>query len=69
MGLRAAGAATLAVMDQATGRRRRRIGRIAAAVMGGALLVATTLPLVVRGPVARWAVFSPPATFVGDATS
>jgi hypothetical protein len=43
-------------MDQAPGRRRRRIGRIVAAVVGGLALVVTLLPLVLRGPVARWAV-------------
>ena len=53
-------------MDQATGRRRRRIGRIAAAVIGAALLVATVLPLVVRGPVARWAVAQVTSSLCGS---
>ena len=43
-------------MNEASGQRRRRIGRITVAVLGGLLLLATLLPLVVRGPVARWAV-------------
>jgi len=43
-------------MKGASGQRRRRIGRITAAVLGGLLLLATFLPLMVRGPVARWAV-------------
>jgi hypothetical protein len=43
-------------MNEASGPRRRRIGRITAAVVGGLLLLATLLPLLVRGPVARWAV-------------
>ena len=43
-------------MNEASGQRRRRIGRITAAVLGGLLLLATLLPLIVRGPVARWVV-------------
>ncbi len=43
-------------MEQASGQRRRRIGRITVAVVGGLLLLATALPLMVRGPLARWAV-------------
>ncbi len=43
-------------MNGASGQRRHRIGRITAAVLGGLLLLLTVLPLVVRGPVARWAV-------------
>ena len=43
-------------MNEASGQRRRRIGRITATVLGALLLLLTLLPLVVRGPVARWAV-------------
>jgi hypothetical protein len=43
-------------MEEASGQRRRRIGRITVAVVGGLLLLATVLPLLVRGPVARWVV-------------
>jgi hypothetical protein len=43
-------------MENASGPRRRRIGRIVAAVVGGLAVLVTVLPLVVRGPVARWAV-------------
>src|SRR5689334_18039008 len=45
-------------MDRATGRRPRRWGstllRLAAGLVGAVLVVALALPLVVRGPVARW---------------
>jgi hypothetical protein len=43
-------------MNEASGQRRRRIGRITATVLGALLLLLTLLPLIVRGPVARWAV-------------
>ena len=43
-------------MNEASGQRRRRIGRITVAVLGGLSLLASLLPLIVRGPVARWAV-------------
>ncbi len=43
-------------MNEASGQRRRRIGRITATVLGALLLLATLLPLIVRGPVARWGV-------------
>jgi hypothetical protein len=52
-------------MEQAPGRRRRRIGRITAAVVGGVMLLATVLPLLVRGPVARWAVRRASASLCG----
>jgi hypothetical protein len=52
-------------MERAPGERRRRIGRIAAAVGGGLALVATLLPLVLRGPVARWAVSRATASLCG----
>ena len=47
---------TLKTMDKASGPRRRRIGRIVAAVVGGLAALLTLLPLVLRGPVARWVV-------------
>ncbi|HEY6477590.1 MAG TPA: hypothetical protein VI456_13495, partial [Polyangia bacterium] len=53
-------------MKQASGQRRRRIGRIAAAVVGGLALAATSLPLVLRGPVARWAVSRATASLCGS---
>ncbi len=53
-------------MERASGQRRRRIGRIAAAVVGGLVLVATSLPLVLRGPVARWAVSHATASLCGS---
>jgi hypothetical protein len=43
-------------MNEASGQRRRRIGRITATVLGALLLLVTLLPLIVRGSVARWAV-------------
>ena len=43
-------------MNEASGQRRRRIGQITATVLGALLLLLTLLPLIVRGPVARWAV-------------
>ena len=52
-------------MNEASGQRRRRIGRITVAVLGGLLLLATLLPLVVRGPVARWAVARATANLCG----
>ena len=55
-GSRRLGADTLTTMTQASGQRRRRIGRITATVLGTLLLLITVLPLLVRGPVARWAV-------------
>ena len=53
-------------MERATGQRRRRIGRIAAAVVGALALAATLLPLVLRGPVARWAVSRATASLCGS---
>ena len=52
-------------MEQAPGRRRRRIARITAALVGGVMLLATVLPLLVRGPVARWAVRRASASLCG----
>src|SRR5947207_1698710 len=52
-------------MKRASGQRRRRIGRIAAAVGGGLALVATLLPVVLRGAVARWAVSRATASLCG----
>jgi hypothetical protein len=52
-------------MNGASGQRRRRIGRITVAVLGGLLLLATFLPLLVRGPVARWAVARGTANLCG----
>jgi hypothetical protein len=52
-------------MNEASGQRRRRIGRITVTVLGGLLLLATLLPLVVRGPVARWAVARATASLCG----
>lgn len=52
-------------MERASGQRRRRIGRIAAAIGGGLALVMTLLPLVLRGPVARWAVSRATASLCG----
>ena len=43
-------------MNEASGQRRRRIGQITATVLGVLLLLLTLLPLIVRGPVARWGV-------------
>ena len=43
-------------MNEASGQRRRRIGRITATVLGALLVLLTLLPLMMRGPVARWAV-------------
>jgi hypothetical protein len=53
-------------MERAPGQRRRRIGRIAAAVVVGLALVATLLPLVLRGPVARWAVSRATSSLCGS---
>ena len=52
-------------MNGASGQRRRRTGQISLAVLGGLLLLATVLPLVVRGPVARWAVARGTANLCG----
>jgi hypothetical protein len=52
-------------MNGASGQRRRRTGRITVAVLGGLLLLATLLPLVVRGPVARWALARATANLCG----
>jgi hypothetical protein len=53
-------------MGQASGQRRRRIGRITALVLAGLLVVVTVLPLIVRGPVARWAVGEATASLCGQ---
>jgi hypothetical protein len=52
-------------MNGASGQRRRRIGRITVAMLGALLLLVTLLPLVVRGPVARWAVARATANLCG----
>ncbi|MFL5305632.1 MAG: hypothetical protein ACJ8F1_10475 [Polyangia bacterium] len=56
-------------MDRATGRRQHRTAnvllRIAVGVVGAFLLVALALPLVVRGPVARWVVARATASMCG----
>jgi hypothetical protein len=52
-------------MNEASGQRRRRTGQITVAVLGGLLLLATLLPVVVRGPVARWVVARATANLCG----
>jgi hypothetical protein len=52
-------------MNGASGQRRRRIGRITVAVLGALLLLASFLPVLVRGPVARWVVARATADLCG----
>ncbi|HVV52997.1 MAG TPA: hypothetical protein VHO06_25275, partial [Polyangia bacterium] len=53
-------------MSSAPSPRRRRIGWVVAVAVGALALLATALPLVVRGPVARWAVRQASASLCGS---